>query len=208
MILSVLGLYTADDTIFDTLKLPTGVDKDILVNNLLAECAELEVLYPNPNFMKNMLGVWSAKELVTWESLSKTFDLEYNPIWNVDGTETTIEERDLINSRDLLEEGRNTSKLDGSKTNKVSGFNDAGENVLVESEQDIDDTTTVDDNKVSNKGSVTDKGKITTTHTRGGNIGVTMTQQLLNAELEVRPKLNIYNYIIESFKSRFCLRIY
>ena len=53
-----------------------------------------------------------------------------------------------------------------------------------------------------------DTGTIIREKTRGGNIGVTMTQQMLSAELDVRPKLNIYSYIIEDFKQRFCLMIY
>ena len=41
-----------------------------------------------------------------------------------------------------------------------------------------------------------------------GNIGVTTSQQMLEQELEIAPKLNVYNYIIESFRRRFCLLVY
>ena len=41
-----------------------------------------------------------------------------------------------------------------------------------------------------------------------GNIGVTTSQQMLEQELEVAPKLNITNYIVDSFKKRFCLLVY
>lgn len=41
-----------------------------------------------------------------------------------------------------------------------------------------------------------------------GNIGVTTSQQMLEQELVVSAKLNVYNYIMESFKDRFCLEIY
>lgn len=41
-----------------------------------------------------------------------------------------------------------------------------------------------------------------------GNIGVTTSQQMLESELEVAPKLNIYDYIIRDFKQRFCLLVY
>lgn len=41
-----------------------------------------------------------------------------------------------------------------------------------------------------------------------GNIGVTTSQQMAEQELEVSPKLNIFNIIIESFKNRFCLQVY
>ena len=41
-----------------------------------------------------------------------------------------------------------------------------------------------------------------------GNIGVTTSQQMLEQELEISKKLNIYNYIIDSFQKRFCLLLY
>lgn len=40
--ISILGLYNLNDTIFDNINLPAEVDHDTLVNNLLAELAELE----------------------------------------------------------------------------------------------------------------------------------------------------------------------
>ena len=41
-----------------------------------------------------------------------------------------------------------------------------------------------------------------------GNIGVTTSQQMLEQELLVAPKLNIINYMIDSFKNRFCILVY
>lgn len=41
-----------------------------------------------------------------------------------------------------------------------------------------------------------------------GNIGVTTSQQMLEQELELAPKINVYSYIIESFRRRFCLLVY
>ena len=43
--MSLLGLYNWDNTILDGLVVPAGVDKKTVINNLLRECAELEVLY-------------------------------------------------------------------------------------------------------------------------------------------------------------------
>ncbi len=41
-----------------------------------------------------------------------------------------------------------------------------------------------------------------------GNIGVTTSQQMLQQEIDIAPKLNIMNYMIESFKNRFCILVY
>ena len=40
-----------------------------------------------------------------------------------------------------------------------------------------------------------------------GNIGITMTQQMIDAERET-IKFNIYNMIIQEFKERFCILLY
>ena len=42
--LSILGLYQWDNTLFDPMIVPAGVDKQAVVNNILMDCAELEVL--------------------------------------------------------------------------------------------------------------------------------------------------------------------
>lgn len=56
--------------------------------------------------------------------------------------------------------------------------------------KDLSDSTTYGSGEYgSTEGSHTDKGTITTTHKRGGNIGVTMTQQMLQADLDYWKQL-------------------
>ena len=86
--LSPLGLYNWDNTIFDLMQIPSALDRETLIQNLLAETAELEVLYPNPVIFKNLLGVWSAKQIDIWNRLYATTQYEYNPIENYNRYET------------------------------------------------------------------------------------------------------------------------
>ena len=86
--LSPLGLFTWDSTLFDLMVIPSALDKETLVNNLLAETAELEVLYANPVVMKNLIGVWSNKNLDVWNRLYETTQYDYNPIENYNRYET------------------------------------------------------------------------------------------------------------------------
>lgn len=86
--LSALGLYNWDDSIFDLMHIPEALDKNTLIKNLLAETAELEILYPNPVVFKNLVGVWSEKQYDIWLRLWKTTQYEYNPIENYDRMET------------------------------------------------------------------------------------------------------------------------
>lgn len=86
--ISVMGLYRWDNTIFDLMTIPAALTKETLIDNLLAELAELEVIYPNPVVMKNLIGVWSAKQLDIWNRLYLTTQYEYNPIENYDRQES------------------------------------------------------------------------------------------------------------------------
>lgn len=200
-LLSVLGLYNYDNTLFDRLVLPEGVDKDIIIENILSECAEVEVLYSDPEYMKYAIGVWSNKELPTWYRLLRTSELEYNPLYNVDATEYTKETRDLKQNETGVNTSNDTSN--SSNTHKVNGFNESG---LTDAEKDEASGTNASSlNTNINK---TDKGDIITEHRRYGNIGVTMSQQLVKAELDLVPELNVINYIIDSFRNRFCLLVY
>ena len=80
--LSPMGLLNWDSTIFDLFQIPSQLNRETLINNILAETMELEVLYPNPTVFKNLLGVWSSKQLDIWNRLYATTQYEYNPIEN------------------------------------------------------------------------------------------------------------------------------
>ena len=90
--ISPLGLYQWDNTVFDLMQIPEELDKPTLIDNLLAETAELEVLYPNPVVFKNLVGVWSTKQLDIWNRLYATTQYEYNPIENYNRYETGSED--------------------------------------------------------------------------------------------------------------------
>ena len=86
--MSVMGLYNWDNTLFDLMQIPEALNRQDLIENLLVELAELEVLYPNPVVMKNLIGVWSNKQLDIWQRLYATTQYEYNPIENYDRQES------------------------------------------------------------------------------------------------------------------------
>lgn len=90
--LSPLGLYNWDNTVFNMLQVPEGLNKEVLIKNLLAETAELEVLYPNPVVFRNLVGLWSTKQLDIWNRLYATTQYEYNPIENYNRIETGSED--------------------------------------------------------------------------------------------------------------------
>ena len=50
--ISIYGLYTYDPTLFDGLSLPDQLDAETFVDNLIMDCSDMEVLYPDAEFMK------------------------------------------------------------------------------------------------------------------------------------------------------------
>ena len=235
--LSLLGLYNYDNTIFNDMVIPSNVDKDLLIDNLLFETAELEILYTDSDFIRFAIKRWSEKQLPIWDKINNLFNSEYNPIYNLD-----VNEDETIN-RDLAKENTETSNItngstvntDGSTTTsrsdtidrdttdtkQVTGFNDstfkdAEKNIIDESITETETgsatnegtmtSTDTSEGLTKNKGSDTES--IKTSRYRRGNQGVTMTQQMIEAEMNVRPSMSIYKYIIEDFKQRFCLLIY
>lgn len=119
----------------------------------------------------------------------------------VDGSETSSE----TGSNTRNSEGEGSRNLSRSTTENEDATNTIEASKNIESNGSANsNTTTSGSNESEHEENITD----TFTRRRGGNIGVTMSQQLLEAELNVRPKLNIYKYISNSFKKRFCNMIY
>ena len=112
--LSPLGLYQWDNTVFDLMVIPQALDKNTLVDNLLAQTAELEVLYPNPVVFKNLVGVWSHKQIDIWERLYQTTQYEYNPIENYNRYETGSQDGSGRTTRSGTDTAEDTTVFSGS----------------------------------------------------------------------------------------------
>ena len=218
--LSLLGLYTYDDTLFDGMAFPEDFDsttKQLLIDNLVMECAEMEVIYSSWPFMKSAIDAWSAKEVVTWNRIYEAMLTEYNPIENYNRTEKiNVQNRGAMthsgNDSDVgtgydSDVGSGTDTL----TNSVSSFDSSAYAPHDQSQNQKGSTITHNLNSTitHNYGhTITDTTGSQTTSNVFGNIGVTTSQQMLEQELELVPKLNVMNVIIESFKNRFCLLVY
>lgn len=113
--LSIVGMYNYDNTIFDDFQLPDRIPRDMLLNNLLLECAEFGCIYPDTGFFKMALKSWSEMELSTWNWLLDTQHYDYNPIWNVDVHDS--ERIDNKETRNLQGTNNETRNLAGTNNN-------------------------------------------------------------------------------------------
>lgn len=177
--LSILGLYAYDSTLFDKFQLPEQIDRESFINNLILRTSELPLLYTDADFMKNMIGIWSASRLQTWERISLVLYEEYDPFINIkrDEERTTTTTRDLANTYKT-----NVNAWDDQSTDGVLRDTGAGT-----------DTGTVTTHDV---------------YHLEGDSAITDAQDVARKEVELRQKYNLINIIINEFRTEFCLSIY
>ena len=140
--MDLISLYQVDNTILDMLELPQDLDKDTVKDNLMMETAELELLYPNPVFLKMAIGTWSKKQLPVWEELLATTQYEYNPIWNKDGTTHELITRDLASTEDVTDDNTRTDDLTDEQTRDATDTRT--DDLTDEQTRDATDTRTDD----------------------------------------------------------------
>lgn len=136
--LSILGLYNFDNRVFSEMAFPSGfseVDKNTVIGNILGECAELEILFPNWDTCRAMIGMWSKINISVWDRIFTAANLEYNPIENYNRTETETITGDLTETHS----GNDVNRLSGQDVQAASGsdtLTNSGTDTVVESGAD------------------------------------------------------------------------
>lgn len=198
--ISLLGLWAANKGLFDFLKIPTALNKQVLVDNLLMQCAEFEILYPDAEFMRDAIGSWSAAEFDKWDELEKTLHYDYDPISNYDRREEWTDESEGISNSSA--KGSTSGSGTTVSTNKQAGYN--SENLVISGGSD---GSAADSAETSNETASSGKNSSKRVGTVKGNIGVTTSQQMIEEQRKI-VNFCVYDVIIDSFQRRFCLLVY
>ena len=227
--LSVLGLYRYNNSIFSDMALPEEVDGEILTWRILEDCAELEVLYSDPDYMKASIYNWSSAMLPSWRKMQEALTAEYNPIWNKDGTirETYVYgEQNASRNYGAQQEtanigaqtiSNNIGARNQEETHQVSGFNSSAlenatkDTTLIQAATDSQNNSARQDSTQRNAHTDTEKRDTYTdsiTRIEQGNIGVTESSAMVRHEIELRSDFNIYSIIANDFKKHYCLMVY
>ena len=194
--MSLWGLNQYDNTILAGLLVPKGMDKDVVVDNLLLETASMDVLYTDPVFLKASITVWSQERIDVWQKLYDTTLLEYNPIENYDRIEEAQEDNTgHTQTADQRSSSGNTTTT-GSRTAYDSG-----------TFADTDRAVQQGSDSASGSGSADSSSQRILKSRIHGNIGVTSSQQLLESQRSV-VQFCMTEYIINDFISRFCIAVY
>lgn len=221
-LLSILAMYNSAPFVFDGFRTPENVDRETTLNSILLECAELEMLYPDPVIMKLAIKTWTDKEFPIWKHLEKTKEYDYNPIWNKDGTTTIVHESN-INYKDV-HNGKDTDTVtteqltddDNKQTTieKLAAYNESEfqnrnwtENAISGKDGKRQRTDQMDYGHTIERQENAKTSWTKDTRTEQGNIGVTTTQAMIREEREI-AQFNVIDYIVKSFKERFCILVY
>lgn len=212
-LINIMNLWKDEGKdIFDEIYLDPRLDKDLVVNTILDYSATYIPLYQDYNLFNFKNKVFFDRNRDNIVHLLDAFTLDYDPIYNYDRYEKyneVDETKRNSNSTSSLNSNRNsTSSLNSNIENRVSAYNSStyqpsNESLSADSTKE---NVTSDD---STKENVTsdDKHNYYTDNRIYGNIGVTTTQQMLESEIDLRDRYNIYEWIARKWYNEFMLKV-
>lgn len=199
--LTLLGLHKySDGDIWEDLEFPEGIDKETAINEILRQCSEFCLLYPDLDYMRSAITAWGRKWYFTFEKWITVINTEYEPLWNLD-VHIDIDD-DGSKSGDKSGSTSASTEISGSNTHQNAAY-DADD--FKNAEKDIRSDESGSTGSSSEEWSEADQNSHT--EYRRGNQGITQSQQMLLAELDVRT-WNIYQHIADIFANEFCITLY
>lgn len=215
--ITLIGFYNymdaSGDDLFKYASFPSGINRDLAINTILMTGGEFEILYSDPNFMQNMIKLWSDKYQHTFERWVRALTEDYNPLHNFDRHEVYKDVRGIKESEkqngNLNNSTYNATNSNGTSEDTVSAFNadtyQPKEKTIAEDHVEA----TGNSNTISNN--TNDKNTNETLDHDAhlfGNIGLTTSQQMASDEIKLRKDYNIYNLIADLFLNEFCIYVY
>lgn len=209
-----LSQYHID--LWDQMLLPEGIEKDVLVNNILMNGGEFEVLYSNPEMLRGFIGFWCRRNYRTFQKWIDALNTEYQPLWNYDRHEEWTDEETGESS--LIHGAKNTQTNNLTETVEFDSETEGKRSAMDASTYQPYDQSIVDaDTETKNTGTITNQSSGTDTNSRDlssehsghmyGNIGIVSSQEMLQQELNIAA-WNIYEHITDLFIRDFTIPVY
>ena len=229
---STVDLLKWDETCLDSMNVPDGIERTDVINCILEKYGDETLAHPDPAYMYHYVGTWSKRRLPIWTKLVETLNYDYNPIHNYDRTEeiTDTTNREYTDDKN----GTTTNKMQSSDTgtstvegsidrtegseNKVSAENvntyqpnERTDNTIGEKTNQTTNTSASANDIGEGKTTEHNNGNETVTYTHKnvtkGNIGVTTTQQMIEAQRKI-VRYSVIEEIASDYRDTFCLGVY
>lgn len=195
--LTLIGLNSfTDGDIFADLTFPEGIEKELVVNEILKAGGEFCVLYSDPDFLKEQITMWGKKWYHNFERWIKAYNFEYEALYNLDVKAT-------ITESGVNHESSSSSGYSGGTSGNIHSKAAYDSNSFQNTQRD-DGTTSVNSSSNSNGSS---DHNVTTEEYRRGNQGITMSQEMLLSEFNAW-RFNLYSQMADIFVSEFCVTLY
>lgn len=201
----IRALLWHDQTIFDDMVVPDGVELDDVVDHILYKYGDAPLFSPDPDVIKYYIQRWSSRRLPLWERYKAAIEAEYNPLENYDRSETRTETREHGGTVETEDTGTVADQGSHITTDQRAADNSEAWANYDKRDETLGNTTTNDLSRLETRDLSDD---ITETSRVHGNIGVTTSQQMLNSELDLIPRLDLIDYIADDWHSEFNLMIY
>lgn len=157
--LTLMGLYNYDPTLFDSLELPEGYNRETFIDSLILEHGEKCVLYSDPRYMKSAIGAWGRKWALELARIYGALTAEYDPIYNYDRHEeyTDSEGRKLESTTNAGHKATNSPKYDDDVTNDYDVVTEQNTNGNVEHQVSADNSSSYqpESKDITNNGKTT-----------------------------------------------------
>lgn len=198
---NLMKLY--DNDLFNDIILPEGIDHDTVVNTILSESALNTPMYPEHDLFKMMIQNFFRKYYNNFDRYNRAMNEEYTPNENYRKTDEK-KINDTVNKHELL---------DGHQVNTFDDHEIKEDFKMAFDANDWKRTDRFDD-RVYNNDDYKQWNNTDTKTDRDGTVntvshgltGVYSNQKLVEEEIKLRSKYNVYKYISDLFYDEFMIK--
>lgn len=183
------GAAAEKGSLFDGISLPTGIDQKILYDKIMYDNWDLEPYISDFDVLHRFILNWFKTRYSAWDMMNKALSQEYEPLENMNRTETeTI-------TRERKFTGQTSSEDNSNNETRVSAFDSSS---YQPSQMDISEATGSENRNDNEDETVTNE------RNSHGTIGVITNQDMLQKEIDIR-RYDIYAIISKEFTNEFML---
>lgn len=216
----IAALYEYDNSIFRDVYIK-GLTVDNFIEHFILSYGDLTPVYQDPSYLRR--HVTSVARSLQWtiDHLWEITQLEYNPIENYDRQESWTDngngtfQKGQVDSTETYQKGTAITTFGkvSDATHKVAAFNSSTPEVA------NTDNITDSGSDTQSFGADTTNGSITngldTSTTNGvhegrihGNIGVTTSQQMMQAEIDLSKAYNFLDEVCKLYADRILIGVW
>lgn len=221
-------------TVFTSILTTLDLDTSAASSYFLIDYQNALTVYTNDYIIRIFYLVYETNKK-KYDKLLSVYTATYNPIQNYDMTETSTDIRtpDLESSSESSTSSNVMMKNNQSRTStdtpnnytetsvhSVNPYDNSGLRIESENANSISGSRTTTESFAGNAdessttgtatSTTTTSGTDTNTHTlsRSGNIGVTTSQQMLESEIQLADKMNIFRIIERDIAAKLFLQVW